>query len=38
VVEDCLMHTRGSVEDAVEPGSDVLVVPNALDMLLVSPS
>ncbi|WP_227374188.1 lactate racemase domain-containing protein [Haladaptatus halobius] len=38
VVEDCLMHARGSVEDAVEPGSNVLVVPNALDMLLVSPS
>ncbi|WP_227353942.1 lactate racemase domain-containing protein [Haladaptatus salinisoli] len=38
VVEDCLMHARESVEDAVEPGSDVLVVPNALDTLLVSPS
>ena len=35
VVEDCLMHARESVEDAVEPGSDVLVVPDALDTLLV---
>jgi nickel-dependent lactate racemase len=35
VVEDCLMHARKSVEDAVEPGSDVLVVPDALDTLLV---
>ena len=36
VVEDCLMHARDSVEDAVEPGSDVLVVPDALDTMLVS--
>ncbi|WP_458187882.1 lactate racemase domain-containing protein [Haladaptatus sp. NG-WS-4] len=36
VVEDCLMHARESVEDAIEPGSDVLVVPDALDTLLVS--
>ncbi|NHN59370.1 MULTISPECIES: lactate racemase domain-containing protein [Halorussus] len=35
IVEDCLMHARESVEDAVEPGSDVLVVPDALDTLLV---
>jgi nickel-dependent lactate racemase len=35
VVEECLMHARPSVEDAVEPGSDVLVVPDALDTLLV---
>ncbi|UPV74562.1 lactate racemase domain-containing protein [Halorussus limi] len=35
VVEDCLMHARESVEDAIEPGSDVLVVPDALDTLLV---
>jgi nickel-dependent lactate racemase len=35
VVEDCLMHARDSVEAAVEPGSDVLVVPDALDTLLV---
>ncbi|MFT4884747.1 MAG: nickel-dependent lactate racemase [Natronomonas sp.] len=34
VVEDCLMHARGSVEDAIEPGSDVLVVPDALNTLL----
>ncbi|PSQ45499.1 hypothetical protein BRD15_11590 [Halobacteriales archaeon SW_6_65_15] len=36
VVEDCLMHARESVEDAIEPGSDVLVVPDALDTLLVA--
>jgi nickel-dependent lactate racemase len=35
VVEECLMTARESVEDAVEPGSDVLVVPDALDTLLV---
>jgi nickel-dependent lactate racemase len=35
VVEECLMHARESVEDAVEPGSDVLVVPDALDTLIV---
>jgi nickel-dependent lactate racemase len=35
VVEDCLMHAGASVEDAVDPGSDVLVVPDALDTLLV---
>lgn len=35
VVEECLLHARASVEDAVEPGSDVLVVPDALNMLLV---
>ncbi|PSQ24266.1 hypothetical protein BRD06_07995 [Halobacteriales archaeon QS_9_67_15] len=35
VVEDCLMHARESVEDAVEADSDVLVVPDALDTLLV---
>ncbi|WP_336135763.1 lactate racemase domain-containing protein [Natronomonas amylolytica] len=34
VVEECLMHARGSVEDAVDPGSDVLVVPDALNTLL----
>ncbi|MEF8808330.1 lactate racemase domain-containing protein [Natronomonas sp.] len=34
VVEECLMHAKGSVEDAVEPGSDVLVVPDALNTLL----
>ena len=37
VVEDCLMHAASSVEDAVEPGSDVLLVPDALNTLLVSP-
>lgn len=35
-VEACLMHAREHVRDAVEPGSDVLVVPDALDTLLVS--
>ncbi|KAB1193902.1 DUF2088 domain-containing protein [Haloferax sp. MBLA0076] len=35
VVEDCLMHARDSVEDAVDPGSRVLVVPDALNTLLV---
>jgi nickel-dependent lactate racemase len=35
VVEACLMDARESVGDAVEPGSDVLVVPDALDTLLV---
>ncbi|MFB6173909.1 MAG: lactate racemase domain-containing protein [Halobacteriales archaeon] len=35
VVEACLMRARESVADAVEPGSDVLVVPDALDTLLV---
>jgi nickel-dependent lactate racemase len=35
VVEDCLMAARESVADAVDPGSDVLVVPDALDTLLV---
>ncbi|WP_158056263.1 nickel-dependent lactate racemase [Halorussus halophilus] len=36
VVEDCLMTACESVEDAIEPGSDVLVVPDALDTLLVA--
>ena len=35
VVEDCLMHAADTPGDAVEPGSDVLVVPSALDTLLV---
>ena len=35
IVEDCLMTARESVADAIEPGSDVLVVPDALDTLLV---
>jgi nickel-dependent lactate racemase len=37
IVENCLMHACESVEEALEPGSDVLVVPNALDTLLVRP-
>ncbi|MGM0717245.1 MAG: lactate racemase domain-containing protein [Halobacteriota archaeon] len=35
VVDDCLMYARERVEDAVDPGSDVLVVPDALNTLLV---
>jgi nickel-dependent lactate racemase len=35
VVEKCLMQSADDVTDAVEPGSDVLVVPDALDTLLV---
>jgi nickel-dependent lactate racemase len=35
VVEACLMHATPTVEDAVEPESDVLVVPDALNTLLV---
>ncbi|TYL39400.1 hypothetical protein CV102_07615 [Natronococcus pandeyae] len=35
VVESCLMRAEGDVSDAVEPGSDVLVVPDALNTLLV---
>jgi nickel-dependent lactate racemase len=34
VVEACLMHTRGSVAEAVEPGDDVLVVPAGLGTLI----
>jgi hypothetical protein len=36
VVDECLLHAAPSVPDAVEPGSRVLVVPAALDTLLVS--
>ncbi|WP_255195787.1 lactate racemase domain-containing protein [Halorarius litoreus] len=35
VVEACLMTARDSVEAAVDPGSRVLVVPGALETLLV---
>ena len=35
VVGECLMHSRETVADAVAPGSEVLVVPDALDTLLV---
>ncbi|WP_339102654.1 lactate racemase domain-containing protein [Haloterrigena salinisoli] len=35
IVEECLMHAASDVSDAVEPGSDVLVVPDALNTLLV---
>ena len=34
IVEDCLMRAADSVEGAIEPGSDVLVVPDALNTLL----
>ncbi len=36
VVEECLMNARPSIDEAVEPGSNVLVVPDALNTLLVS--
>lgn len=35
IVEACLMCARASIEDAIEPGSDVLVVPETLHTLLV---
>ena len=35
VVGECLMHAAADVSDAIEPGSDVLVVPDALNTLLV---
>ncbi|PSQ41735.1 hypothetical protein BRD14_05800 [Halobacteriales archaeon SW_5_68_122] len=35
VVENCLMEAEATVADAVEAGSDVLVVPDALNTLLV---
>jgi nickel-dependent lactate racemase len=35
VVEECLMHARDRVADAVVPGSDVLVVPDGLNTLVV---
>jgi nickel-dependent lactate racemase len=35
VVEECLMHAAGTVEEAIEPGSRALVVPDALNTLLV---
>jgi nickel-dependent lactate racemase len=35
VVEECLLHAAEGVEDAIDPGSDVLVVPDALNTLLV---
>jgi nickel-dependent lactate racemase len=34
-VEDCLLQAAGTVGEAVESGSDVLVVPDALNTLLV---
>ena len=34
-VEECLVHAREHVRVAVEPGSDVLVVPDALNTLVV---
>jgi len=35
IVEDCLMHAAPTLDAAVEPGSDVLVIPDALNTLLV---
>ncbi|MEZ3114713.1 lactate racemase domain-containing protein [Halobaculum sp. MBLA0147] len=37
LVEECLLHAADGVADAVDPGSDVLVVPDALNTLLVEP-
>ena len=37
VVEECLMDAALTVEDALHPGDDVLVVPDALNTLLVEP-
>ena len=36
VFEDCDMSAADDVADAVDPGGDVLVVPDALGTLLVS--
>ncbi|WP_299270527.1 lactate racemase domain-containing protein [Halorientalis sp.] len=36
IVEGCLMDARESAAEAVDPGSSVLVVPDALDTLLVA--
>ncbi len=38
IVEECLMRASPTVADAVEPGSEVLVVPDALETLLVDGS
>ncbi|MFQ3283651.1 MAG: nickel-dependent lactate racemase, partial [Natronomonas sp.] len=35
VVDECLMKPRERVAEAVEPGSDVLIIPDALHTLLV---
>ncbi len=37
IVDECLMHAVDDVADGVDPGSDVLVVPDALNTLLVDP-
>ncbi|WP_435066829.1 lactate racemase domain-containing protein [Haloplanus sp. C73] len=37
VVEECLMHAAADVAEAIPPGSRVLVVPDALNTLLVEP-
>lgn len=37
IVEECLMTAEPSVEDALDPGSTVLVVPDALETLLIRP-
>jgi nickel-dependent lactate racemase len=34
-VEECLMHAASTPREAIDPGSDVLVVPDALNTLLV---
>jgi nickel-dependent lactate racemase len=38
VVRDCLLDTAPTVDAALAPGDDVLVVPDALHTLLVAPS
>ncbi|MXV61255.1 DUF2088 domain-containing protein [Natronorubrum sp. JWXQ-INN-674] len=35
IVDGCLMHAAADVEDALEAGSEVLVVPDALNTLLI---
>lgn len=35
IVEDCLMHATETVQEAIDPGSNVLVVPDALHTLIV---
>ncbi len=35
IVEACLMHAEDDVSDAIDPASEVLVVPDALNTLLV---
>lgn len=34
LAEGCLMHTSDNPDDAIEPGSDVLIIPDAINTLL----